>query len=123
MKRHTILGAVLTGSLTLFLILMGLFGGGTAANTPGAGVNSAIPLRTDGTPIPLTSSNLLGRSLTDIGKLSQRTAQLEEKVRSGIPQILLVRSVTAADLPALGLACMPSGYTYEEPPYVLLIGA
>ncbi len=121
MKKQAVTGAVLLSGVVMLLVLWALFGGSPSPNAASAAVPSDVPRRTDGTPIPLTSSNLLGKSLAEIDQITLRTAQLEQKVGSGSPQVLLTRPVKPADLPALGLVCMPSGYTYEEPPYVLVI--
>jgi len=78
-------------------------------------------LRTDGTPIPLGPSNLLGKSLAEVGQFALREAVLRRDVKRGTPQLALVRAVTRSDMPQLGLNCMPDWGSIEESPYVLVI--
>ncbi len=82
---------------------------------------SGVPYRTDGTPIPLTSATLLGKSAQAIGERAQQDALQGGDVRTGAPQVALTRFVKRQDLPALGLSCLVDWGTIEEPPYALVI--
>src|SRR4051794_30093703 len=105
--------------VTLMLVVgITLTACGTALNNE---ASPGIPLRTDGTPIPLGASNLVGKSLQEIGDFAQREAQAEGIVQSGVPEVKLVRPVKRLDLPGLGLECMPDSLAIEEPPYVLVV--
>ncbi len=85
--------------------------------------STVIPLRTDGTPVPLRPGNFVGKSLADIGQYAQKQAIVRHDAVPGTasPQLALVRSVKRQDLPNLGLSCLADWGTIEEPPFILVI--
>ncbi len=65
--------------------------------------------------------NLIGASPQEVGEFAQEYVSAQHHVRSGTPQILLTRSIKRADISALGLGCVGSSPTIEEPPLMLVI--
>jgi hypothetical protein len=82
----------------------------------------------------LASANLLGSgrfhygahslesaSPEEIGRFAIEYLRAQNNIRSGTPEILLTRSIRRADIGALGLGCVGSSPSIEEPPLVLVI--
>lgn len=65
--------------------------------------------------------NLIGATPQEISRFAQQYAEHNLKLRGGTAQVLLNRSVKRQDLATLGIGCLPSSSTIEDPPLVLVI--
>lgn len=65
--------------------------------------------------------NLIGATPQEISRFAQQYAEHNLKLRGGTAQVLLNRSVKRQELATLGIGCLPSSSTVEDPPLVLVI--
>jgi len=107
--------------LSLGATVLALFLTSCDSYTPGA-ANTDVPRRTDGTPIPLSPANLLGKSSPEVGQyvLNDILPALARTL-SGTPQALLARPIQRDEAPALIHECIPDLAAIEDPPLMLVI--
>jgi hypothetical protein len=65
--------------------------------------------------------NLVGATPEEIGRFAQQYAEHNLKISGDTPQVLLARAIKRPDLAVLGIACLPSSSTIEDPPLTLVI--
>lgn len=109
-----VVAVLLAGSLLLLSA-----NGRTVA--PEKGATSAVTLAQPPATCQYCSRNLVGKSAEEVGQFALEYAKANGNVRKGTPQLLLSRSITGEEYTALGLGCLPTFDTLEEPPMVLVI--
>jgi hypothetical protein len=65
--------------------------------------------------------NLSGASPEQVGQFAVEYATAQGNIRSGQPQVLLVKSVTRDEVAPLGLGCLPDFNSNNDPPLTLVI--
>ncbi len=129
MKTRIVL--VIMGLASLLLIAgAGGSRAGTTASTSGVGqVVGDYPSGIFSPPTPASTNshgyhygvaNLLGATSEQVGQFAVEFAQHRAAIYSGVPQVMLTRSITNDELGALGLDCIYFG-TIEKPPLMLVI--
>jgi len=126
MNRRNILLAITAGSCAFLLFLTIVFSGAMFSNPAGNTATNrtftaSLPRRADGSPIPVSPMNLIGKSPAQVADYTINLAKAGGQIHSGTPQVRLVRPVTHQEVHALGLNCVADPGVIEEPPYVLVI--